>query len=449
MAEMTLAQKSVIGSMLRAPGLVGDVITELQPGDFSELGREIFKAIRDLYLDGEKIDAVLVLDRTVGDKKRIRSVLLDALDNTPTASNWREYMAVVKRETRDRRIQSIGLSLASSAMTGEDARPLVAELNTLLMDRQGVECLGMEQALLNFYDEYEHKPEYFSWGLDFLDEGLTAESGDFVILGGYPSDGKTALALSMAYEQAKTKRVGFFSLETKNSKLFNRIFSSVAKVSGKRIKRRELDSEDFYRMEQKADEIKHRNLYLIKASSMTAADIQTYTRARQFDVVYIDYLTLILDDGRGSVEKATNISKSLHRMAQDNDVMVVALSQLSRPEDKSKPKPPTLASLRDSGQIEQDADIVMFIYREEPGLLRSRRILRVAKNKEGETGQIPLLFNGDIQTFTQDMSGFFKKNRAEPEPKQVAFYDLPGSVKVPWEDEYEHVGEEPKNKQKG
>lgn len=443
MAEYSPAQLSVIGSMLRAPELVGEVITELRAEDFSKAERTAFKAIRDLYLENEKIDAVLVLDRMAGSRKQNHTLLLSALDETPTVANWREYMAIVKRQARLQRIRNVGLALSMNTMTLDDAAPLVAELNALMMDRQGVECLGMEQALLNFYEEMEHKPEYFKWGLEFLDEGLTAESGDFVVIGGYPSDGKTALALSMAYIQAKDKRVGFFSLETKNSKLFNRLFSAVAQVSGKHIKHRQLDSEDYYRMERVADEIRHRNLYLIKASSMTVGDIQAYTRARQFDVIYVDYLTLVNDDGRDEFHKATNISRGLHRLAQDNNVMVVALSQLSRP-DNQKPKPPTLASLRSSGQIEQDADIVMFVYREEPDRIRSRRILRVAKNKEGETGVIPLLFKGDVQTFAEDHSGMPMKKPREPEPKQQSFYELPGSEKVPWEDEYDHVGEEPK-----
>jgi len=109
---------------------------------------------------------------------------------------------------------------------------------------------------------------------------------------------------------------------------------------------------------------------------------------------------------------------------------VVALSQLSRPEG-GKPKPPTLASLRSSGQIEQDADVVMFIFREEPGLLRSRRILRVAKNKEGETGQIPLVFRGETQTFRPDSVGIMlPRTKEEPQYKQMEF----GALEDPGED---------------
>lgn len=301
----------------------------------------------------------------------------------------------------------------------------------------------MEQGLINFYNDLDRTPQYLPWGIYFLDSGLTAESGDYIVLGGYPSDGKTALALSMAYYQAGTLRVGFFSLETKPSKLFNRVFSSAAQVSGTRIKRRNLTDDDFGRLESKAEELRSRDLFMIRSSSMTVEDIAAYTRAKRFDVIYVDYLTLIQAPGRTEFDQATYISKALHRLAQDTGVTVIALSQLSRPEN-GKVKPPTLASLRSSGQIEQDADIVMFVYREEPGILRSRRILAVAKNKEGETGRVPLLFNGETQTFRVDTNGLIKRKRQEPEYKQQSFYALPDGEPLPWEGEYDHIGEAPK-----
>ena len=398
MADYLLAQSSVLGSMLISPQIVGDVMTNLQPEDFTEpMGQEVFLAIRALHLAGEKIDPVCVLNQMGGPDPGRRKYLLALMRETPTAQNYREYMDIVREQSRLREIQRAGLALAGTDITLETAREPVSRLYELMMDRRGVECVDMEQGMLDFYAELERTPRYLPWGLDFLDEGLTAEGGDFVVLGGYPSDGKTALALSMAYAQAETLRVGFFSLETKTSKLFSRICSMVAQVSSQRIKRRELTEEDYFQLERKVDEVKKRRLSLIRASSMTVEDIRAYTLAHRFDVIYVDYLTL---------------------------------SQLSRPEG-GKPKPPTLASLRSSGQIEQDADVVMFIFREEPGLLRSRRILRVAKNKEGETGQIPLVFRGETQTFRPDSVGIMlPRTKEEPQYKQMEF----GALEDPGED---------------
>lgn len=435
MPDYSLAQCSVLGSMLIDPRTVGDVMTDLRPEDFSDgIGRDAFLAIRDLYLSDEKIDPVTVLHRMGQPTPEQRKFLLDVMDNTPTASNVAEWVQIVLEQSRLRDIQNIGLQLATTGATMEQARELVAQLDLLMVGRPEIECLSMEQGLLNFYSDLERTPQYLPWGINFLDEGLTAEAGDYIVLGGYPSDGKTALALSMAYHQAGSLRVGFFSLETKPSKLFNRVFSSAAQVSGPRIKRRKLTDDDFGRLESKAEEIRARDLYMIRSSSMTVEDIASYTRAKRFDVIYIDYLTLIQAPGRTEFDQATYISKALHRLAQDTGVTVIALSQLSRPES-GKVKPPTLASLRSSGQIEQDADIVLFVYREEPGKLRSRRILAVAKNKEGETGRIPLLFNGETQTFRVDTNTVIKSIRPEPKGQQMSWEDLTDKMdsKFPFE----------------
>lgn len=444
MADYLLAQTSVLGSMLIDPETVGDVVTTLRPEDFAEgMGRDVYLALRELYLADEKIDPVTVLHQMGQPTPERRNYLLELMDNTPTSANLSEWMSIVREQSRLRVIQSAGMRLATEGTTMEEARKLIAQLSLLAADRADVECLSMEQGLINFYSELDRTPQYLPWGIDFLDSGLTAESGDYIVLGGYPSDGKTAMALSMAYCQAKTLRVGFFSLETKPSKLFNRIFSSAAQVSNVKIKRRTLDDDDFGRLESKAEELRSRNLSMIRSSSMTVEDIATYTRAKRFGVIYVDYLTLIQAPGRTEFDQATYISKALHRLAQDTGVTVIALSQLSRPEN-GKVKPPTLASLRSSGQIEQDADIVMFVYREEPGMLRSRRILAVAKNKEGETGRVPLLFNGETQTFRVDTNGLIKSKRQDPEYKQASFYELPGGEPLPWEDEYDRIGAAPK-----
>lgn len=445
MPDYLLAQSSVLGSMLLDENTVGDTVTALRPEDFTDpTGRDMFRAIRELYLSDEKIDPVTVLHKMGANTPDVRQYMLRVMEETPTAVNFREWIAIVREQASVRAAQNAGIDLISDGtVTMEQVREIVGRLNGLIVDRPGVECLSMEQGILNFYEELERTPQYVPWGIDFLDSGLTAEPSDYVVLGGYPSDGKTALALSMAYHQARSLRVGFFSLETKNSKLFNRVFSSAAQVSGVRIKRRTLTEKDYDLLASKSEEVRSRRLSLIRSSSMTVEDIASYTRAKRFEIIYIDYLTLIQAPGRTEFEQATYISKSLHRFAQDTGVTVVALSQLSRPEG-GKIKPPTLASLRSSGQIEQDADIVMFIYREEPGRLRSRRILAVEKNKEGETGRVPLLFNGETQTFRVDTNGLIGTKRQEPEYKQQAFYELPDSEPLPWEDEYDHIGTTPK-----
>ena len=188
MADYLLAQSSVLGSMLIDPNTVGDVMTTLQPEDFTEpMGEQVFRAIRDLYLDGEKIDPVCVLEKLGPPDPERRKYLLALIDVTPTAANFREYMAIVREQARLRKIQSLGLSLASAALTMERARELASQLHGLMVDRPGVECLSMEQGLLNFHDELERTPQYLPWGISFLDEGLTAERSDYIVIGGWDS----------------------------------------------------------------------------------------------------------------------------------------------------------------------------------------------------------------------------------------------------------------------
>lgn len=406
------AQNSVLGSMLISPEIIGEILTTLKPDDFQEgKSRELFLTIRNLFLDGETVDLVTTLSK-LGATQDWRDFILQLVDVTPTAQNFREYVKIVRRESKLLAVRRIGAELASVRFL-EDGQALVGQLNDLMVERTGVRSVSMPEALSNFYERIKTPRLFLTWGYEFLDEGLYAEAGDLIILGGRPSDGKTAIALSMAYHQAKTKRVGFFSLETKEDKLFDRLFGSVSKVENSRIKRRQLTEDDYAAMAIKAGEVKDRDLHLIRAAGMSVSDIQSYALARRFDVIYIDYLQLIAAEGKNRTEQVTNISLGLHTLAANKQITVVALSQLSREGDggkggqngekKKMSRPPRLSDLRESGQIEQDADIVMFIYREEPDKLRSRRILAVAKNKEGSLGSVPLLFNGETQTFRPDL----------------------------------------------
>ena len=441
MDDLTLAETSVLGSVLIDPRCAQKVVTALHPEDFNDSTRQaIFTAVRDLYLEQKPIDPVTVLNRMGTPDKATRQYLLKTMEMTPTACNVDAYIPIVQEKAKLRRIQGAAMNIISTDATLATAQENVAQMQALFSRRNGIECMSMEEGLLAFYDELEHTPKYLPWGLDFLNQGLTAESGDYIVLGGYPSDGKTALALAMAYAQSETMKVGFFSLETKNSKLFSRIISNVARVKSSRIKHRKLDSEDHQKLADISETVTRHKLELIRASSMTVEDIAAYSIAKGYDVIWIDYLTLIPAPGKSEYDQTTYISKALHRLAQDNNITVVALSQLSRPE-KGKPQPPTLASLRASGQIEQDADVVLFIYREHPGELRSRRILRVAKNKEGATGQLILNFDGETQTFTPDTHAAIQEaakeaRTEEPALKQVSLYALPDSLPLPeeWQD---------------
>ncbi|MEM5780724.1 MAG: DnaB-like helicase C-terminal domain-containing protein, partial [Lawsonibacter sp.] len=183
-----------------------------------------------------------------------------------------------------------------------------------------------------------------------------------------------------------------------------------------------------------------RNLDVVQAGGLSVVDIPALSLAGRYEIIYVDYLQLIApeDRRRPDFEQVTQISKDLHTMVQTTGITIVALSQLSRPQKSGEQeKSPGLHSLRQSGQIEQDADGVMLLYKEEPNNPRSRRCLKIAKNKEGEAGGIVMLgFDGSHQRFAVSMAGPPAKPKPRaPEYKQAALYDLPGSEKVPWEEE--------------
>ena len=172
---------------------------------------------------------------------------------------------------------------------------------------------------------------------------------------------------------------------------------------------------------------------------MTVRDIQALTLNQRFEVIVVDYLQLVVDHGKGSYEQVTNISKGLHTLAQSNGVAVIALAQLSRPEkEKGKPQPPSMHSFRDSGQIEQDADVAFLLWPSDPNDNRSERVLKVAKNKEGERLKLDLTFDGACQTLTPREPTPGEKYRklhreireaakaGKRDPDQVEFTELKG-----------------------
>jgi replicative DNA helicase len=260
-----------------------------------------------------------------------------------------------------------------------------------------------EAGLVDFYQRQQQEPELIHWSLGGLDTKLRTEPGDFVVIGGYSSAGKTALSLQLAWGQAEQRRVGYFSLETKPEKLIDRTVSMVTGVDFGRIKSHTLTGEDWTSCAEHSAAINARQLELIKAGGLSVADIQALALSGRYELIYIDYLQLIRaeDARRSDYEKVSQISRDLHTMAQITGITVVALSQLSRPEKKAgKESAPTMHSLRQSGQIEQDADGILLLYKEAPNDPASRRCLKLAKNKDGEAGGVILLdFRGSTQTF--------------------------------------------------
>lgn len=409
--QMTVQQElefRVLGSLLSVPDWIGEAVTVLGPEDFPETDcGDIFAALRSLFLDGRAVTPMAVV-LEAGDYTR---PMVDAIRSQPLAAAERgEFAGLLDKlqaRNRLRRVTELAGALAiSKNQEPEYIGHMVDEINAAMSRRKDFREVSMGQAAVEFIAGLEEEPVYLPWGIRRLDEGLEVEAGDFVVIGGYASSGKTLLALQMARTMAETRRVGFFSLETGHRKLFGRLIAREAGVSLKKIKRRELREEDFAALTAAASVLDKLELDLIPAGGMSVSDIKAAALARRYDVIFVDYLQLVDAPGRERYEKVTDISIGLHTMAQRHGVTVVALAQLSRPERTrprdGRPVPPNMSSLRESGQIEQDADVILLLYPDDPDNNASGRVLKVAKNKEGERFALDLAFDGATQSLVPD-----------------------------------------------
>ena len=227
----------------------------------------------------------------------------------------------------------------------------------------------------------------------------------YVVLAGRPSAGKTALALQMATHMGRRAKVGFYSLETTPSKLINRIVSNRAIIDFGHINCREMTPEEWTRLNRLQREIAESDVELVHAPGWRVQDIMDCAIRRRHKIVFIDYLQELTGPGRDRFAIVTNISLALHAMAQERKIMVVALSQFSRASE-ARDGEPSLTDLRESGQIEQDADAVLALYKNEADSApANERVLQVLKNKEGRLGKVYLDFDGSVQQFAEYMDG--------------------------------------------
>lgn len=398
MAEwLSQTEYAVIGALLLDQGNIGEVVEKLKPDAFSiEPLRVIYGEIVKLHFSGSPISVASVLNAAGTDYEPI---IKQAVEFAPFAhSDVPFYAGILMEQSRLGRIKAAAAELATSE-TMEAANASMDSLNGLMVTRSAVRAISSTEAATDFCDRMAETPEYLAWGVPGIDGKVFAERGDLILLGGYPSAGKTLLAVQFALCLSRIYRVGFFSLETSARKLTDRIMSHMSQVSLLKIKQRDLNDSDWAAIATASSELSKLPFSIVEASGMSVHDIQAVSLNQRFDIIFVDYLQLINEKGRDRYETVTNISQRLHTFSQSSGVAVIALSQLSRPEKQTgKPKPPTMASFRESGQIEQDADVAFILYPSDPDDNYSTRILKIAKNKEGEKAKIEFDFDGSTQT---------------------------------------------------
>lgn len=401
------AERAVIGSLLIDSSIVRGILARVNDADFlNQANRLIFQAARALFRAGEPVDPITIRGR-VGDQ--YSEYMAQLIEVTPTSANWEVYAAQMHDEAAVRRIHDLADKL-SLAVNLDECRPLCANLGQLLSAGTKTDAWTMRDMLDDFFkaqDPDAPPPEYVTCGISVVDQRNYTELGDVLMLGGYPSAGKTALALMMAYHMAANHKVGFFSLETDKRKVRDRMISSVAQINFDAIKRRALGEEDWTSLADKSSDMCNRDLTVLRASGMTASAIQDTSQAYGFDVIFIDYVQLIvpeIDRRAPRSEQMADVSRALHTFAQTSGTLVVELAQLTRPERSGGWREPDMHDLKESGQFEQDADIIFMVFRPNPRDEEldqdKNRILSLAKNKEGPRGKWPLYFDGPKQTFS-------------------------------------------------
>ena len=306
-----------------------------------------------------------------------------------------EWAKRIKENAALRRFQSLAIESASALTTYEDLSEIYQQMGEAMSLKTEEEDAWTYEDVLNDYVLHmDEKPVYIKTGIERLDEALHISPGDFIIIGGRPSAGKTALSLQIAASMAKQDyTVYYFSLETSKRKLgarlmANQIYCPLDAVKNKAVSLNEIDGQ--------AKNMKM-PLYIRSAAGKNVAWMKAQALRKKAQVIFVDYLQLIHETGaKDRYAAITAISIALHELAQTTGIVVVALAQLNR--NPSKPgATPTNSDLRESGQIEQDADAIILLSGDNP----DKYLFRLSKNKEGEIGDLPITFNKQIQRFQE------------------------------------------------
>lgn len=391
------AQYSVLGSALIEPSLVPRVINGTSEADYSGPCLTVFRAMRKLAGSGISVD-VVTLRSDLG--SGYADFLMSLMEITPTAANLDTYIALCREQSRILAVRDIGQQLCTVEKT-EDARQLVGKASSLMVARWTQNTVTLADCLKSLMERPSGRPDFLPWPISQLQQYLAVPPGKYILIGAAPSVGKTAFSLQCSYCWAKTRRVGFFSLETDPDTLFYRLLSGIAHVPLDNIVQNSLTHAEWDRVCQATQDITASKLEIIPAAGLSTADIAAKTIERQYDVIVVDYvqITQPASGSRSSnrFELVTHVSMELHTIAQRLGVIVVGLCQLKRMEDDHIPK---MSDLRESGQLEQDADIIMILKLRHNNDKEGPRQLYGVKYKEGKDFYTMLNFDGDYQTFS-------------------------------------------------
>jgi len=409
------AEQSVLGALLIDKDAIVVVSEFLRPEHFyKEAHGQIYKAILSLFEKREPIDLVTLSqelkEEGIYEEVGGSSYLTELVNFVPTAANIYHYGQIVKDHYTKRQLIQVATKVVEKSFdTAGDVKELLdfAETSIFGISQEHLQHFfqPIKEALAESFDRLEelHKrgaglrgvPTGFS-DLDNLLAGL--QDSNLIILASRPGQGKSALALNISqYASVHNKLpVGIFSLEMSKEEIVDRLLVWQSRVDAWRLKTGRLEDSDFEKIQEAMGELAEAPLYIDDTPAASILEIRTKARRLQMErglkLLIVDYLQLI--KGRGlenRVQEVSEISQSLKNLARELKIPVLAVSQLSRAVEQRGSRRPQLADLRESGAIEQDADVVMFLYREDPDNIEET-ILEIQKHRNGKLGQVPLHF---------------------------------------------------------
>lgn len=423
-------EQTVIGAILLNPNAIADAMEIVKAEYFSEENhRKLFQIIVNKFSLGEKADAMTVLNDAVDEgifqtSAEGKKYLLSIMNEVPTTENIRDYCEILRDKYEKRALIDAMQEIAAAAMeSGEKSSALLDLAEQKIYDiRKGKETTGLvkiEDALVAAFDNLkkisgEDRDKYLGAKMGFsdLDRVLTGlNKSDLIVVAARPGMGKTAFALNIVTNACMKNdgmKVAVFSLEMSNEQLVMRMLSSESRVPSQSLKTGNISGEEWERLSIGASHLAKMNIYLSDAGGLTVPQMKAkLRRIKGLGLVVIDYLQL-MDSAKvkngNRVEVVSEITRQLKLMAKELDVPVVVLSQLARGPESRTDHRPLLSDLRESGSIEQDADIVLMLYRDgyyHPEIDQQNvSECIVAKNRHGEVGTVNLVWDGQYTRFS-------------------------------------------------
>ena len=429
------AEQSVLGAALVDETVLNRLITDMEPEMFySDQNRAIYETMRSLYTESEAVDIVtlvnaLASNKTFASADDAKVYLARIAETLPSVSNVDSYFKIVKEKYQGRRLIDAARSILNETASGEDADLLLESAEQKIYDiRSGRDKSGVKtirESILEVIDTMQKlsgadrdKFAGIPTGFNYLDTVLTGLGrSDLIILAARPGMGKTSFALNIATRVAMQQKVpvAIFSLEMTKEQLTNRILSAEAGIDSQAFRTGALRSEDWEYLALATEKLHDAPIYMDDTSGITITEMKAKIRRVNQDptrpnvgLIVIDYLQLMTTGQRSEnrVQEISSITRNLKIMAKEMNVPIIALSQLSRAVEKqgnNSSHRPQLSDLRDSGSIEQDADCVLFLYRDSYYASQNPDGAEVdadtaecivAKNRHGETSTVPLGWDG-------------------------------------------------------